>query len=430
MNKRYNPTRNGNVLPLVMIAVILLLILGASLLSMGLTNRFFSLHETSDVISRCAADAGITQALFKMNQILDTGSISSYTLPTTKDSDLPECKATYSYIVKGTLASGYTITSLGESGKSKRAIAANIALKGLFDNAILTKEQLILKLGTIIKAYDSSDPTASDLDLIIGTQNTASGSIVLNNSVIVGGDVAVGLGGDVDNVIKDLGATIAGDKYEFTEEYPMPDITIPTLFNMGTSLSVKSSTITVTPSESGIYSSIDLSTGKDIGVLEITGGDVELHITGDIDLGNGCEIVVRDGSTLKLYVDGNINCDNGSGINAESTNKDASTLQLFGTGTGTQSFNLKAKSDWIGTVYAPNADVILFAGSDVYGSFVSNSFEYKNGGDFYYDVALQKVTQDDPGVRFVITQWKEGILNTSFTDWDSLNITEVGVLKE
>lgn len=415
----------GTVLPLVMIVVILLLIIGTSLLNMGLTNRTFSLREKSGLVARCAADAGITQALFEMNQKLQSQTLLSDTMPLAYDVSLSNSDAIYSYVVSGSLAGGYSITSIGKSGNSQKMIKASLELGGIFDHAILTKDSLVLKADTIIDGYNSSDPTATDFNVKIGTQSTDDDKIILNNSVVVNGDIAVGVNGNADDVIKDLGADINGDIYASTNNNPLPDVTIPPLPSNGTSLSVKSGTITVSPSENGTYSGINLQNGKDIGKLEVSGGDVVLHITGNIALGNNCEIVVKDGSTLTIYIDGNINCDNGSGINTEAPPDEASTLQLFATGEGKQYLDVKAKSEWTGTIYAPNSDVILYAGGDVYGAIVADSFELKAGGDFHYDAALRDVTIFDPGVRFVIKQWKESIVNN-----ESLKIADIGVLQE
>ncbi|MBN1975137.1 MAG: hypothetical protein JW787_15955 [Sedimentisphaerales bacterium] len=431
MSKRCNLKNHGSVLPLALIAVIILLMMGTALLSMGLTNRMYSLRDKTDLVARCAADAGATEALFEMNNRLDMNTLIGYAMPSAYQTKLTSCEGLYSYLVTGSLAGGYKITSLGESGNAKRVVTASVGLSGLFDHAILVKENLILKSGTTVDGYNSSDPTATDVPVNIGTESTVTGAVVLNNSVIIGGDVGVGMNGDIENVIKDLGATIEGDKYAASIIYPMPQVSVPALTDMGKSLTSKGGTITLTPAESGTYSSIDLQKGKDDGVLEITGGDVVLHITGDIELDQSCEIVVRDGSTLKIYVDGDIQCREGSGINTETPPEQAATLQLFATGEGTQSLDIKAKSNWTGTIYAPNGNVILFAGTDAYGSIVASSFEYKAGGDFHYDAALKEVTILDPGVRFTITQWKEGILNTdAVVDLGSLSSVEVGILKE
>jgi hypothetical protein len=177
---------------------------------------------------------------------------------------------------------------------------------------------------------------------------------------------------------------------------------------MGTDISAKGATVTISPADNGIYTGIALKTTGTPGVLEIDGGDVVLHVTGDIQLGNSCEIVVKEGSTLTIYTDGNITCALDSGINTEAPPEQATTFQLYATGEGTQDFDIKAKSEFTGVIYAPNADVDLYANGNAYGSVVADSFEFKSGGDFFYDEALKKKNDvDDEAVQFVATRWRE-----------------------
>jgi hypothetical protein len=111
---------------------------------------------------------------------------------------------------------------------------------------------------------------------------------------------------------------------------------------------------------------------------------------------------------LTIYIDGNILSGNGASIGTENPTKDALTIQLYGTGTGAQSFDIKAKNEWTGVIYAPNADVDLYANGDIYGAIVANNFELKSGGNYHYDEALREVSIEDEGVSFVIERWYEG----------------------
>ena len=408
MKKLLKSKRRGSAIPLAIVVVLILLAMGTGLLSMGLNSRTFSTRTTSDITARCAADTGLTMALYQMNQKLAVKPWSSSSLPTAKETSLLHCDATYTYDVTGDLNKGFIMAAVGISENAVRAVYATIGLQGLFEHAILTKGSLVLKAGTTIDGYNSADPFDTDFKVNIGTQSTADSMVVLNSGVIINGDVLVGLGGDPDSVIKDLGAT-TGDQLGGTENDPLPTITPPaTLLDTGLDITAKSETITITPADSGQYGNISLSSSVTSGILEIDGGDVVLYITGDIDLGNSCEIIVRDGSSLTIYVDGDIVTDNGSSIGTENPTKDAMTLQLYGTGGVGQDFDIKAKNDWTGVIYAPNADVDLYAGGDAYGAIVAGSFEFKSGGNYYYDEALREVSMEEEGVSFVIERWYEG----------------------
>ncbi len=410
--KKLQSKNRGSALPLALVAIALLLVMGSTLLSMGLNSRIFSMRTASDITARCAADAGLTRALYEMNQKLKVKPWNGTSLPLAKNISLTDCDASFSYIVTGDLASGYTITSIGESGNATRVVRATTGLKGIFDHAILTKDTLILKSDTVIDGYNSNDPFDTDIEVDIGSQSTSDSSVVLNNNVTVDGDVLVGIGGDTDTAIKDLGATVSGDKRAATTKEPIPRVSPPTtLSDKGTSITAKGSTVILTSLDSGTYTEIDLQKGKGDTVLEVSDGDVVLHITGDIELDQGCDIIVKDGATLTIYVDGNILCREGSGINTEAPPEEAATLKLFATGEGEQLLDVKAKSEWTGTIYAPDGDVILFANGDAYGSVVADSFEFKAGGNFHYDEALRdNVTINDQGVSFTVTRWNEDIV--------------------
>jgi hypothetical protein len=405
-----------------MFAVVILFTMGTGLLALGLNSRIFSIRSASAIKARTAADAGLTRAMFEMNEQLRLKKLNKHILPHAAETDLPNCDATFSYTVMPDISgSGYIIESTGESGKATKMVYTTIELQGVFESAILTKQGLILKSGTVVDGYNSMDPLDDDIDVDIGTQSTLNDSVVLNMGVVVNGDVFAGTGSDLDAVIKDLGAT-TGDRYTAAPR-PLPQVTAPALPVMG-AIEATGQTVTIAPADSGTYAEIYLrqlvvyKSGKTSGkvidkipaVLEVGGGDVVLHVTGDIQLENSCDIVIKDGSTLTIYIDGNIHCRLGSSINTENPPEKAETLQIYATGQDTQFFDIKAKSDFTGVIYAPNADVDLYAQGDVYGSIVADSFEFKAGGNYYYDEALKEVSANDydKGVRFVIKRWHEG----------------------
>ena len=415
MKKLLKSKRRGSAIPLAVIAILILLAMGIGLLSLGFNGRVFSMRTASDIAARCAADAGLTMALFEMNEKLKVKPWNDSTLPEVIDVELPYSDQVCSYRVTGNLAGGYEIASLGESGQARRAVSATIGLQGAFDHAILTKGNLWLKSGTIIDGYNSADLSDTDVDVSIGSQSTSKDSVTLNNGVVVDGDVFAG-GGDLDAAIKDLGAKIMGGKY-VSAPIDLPEVTAPALPVKGTALGAKGSVLSITEADNGVYTAIKLSSTGKPGVLEVSSGDVVLHVTGNIDLGNSCEIVVKGDATLTIYVDGNIVSGLGSGINTEAPPEQAATFQLYATGTGPQKFDVKAKNKFTGVIYAPNADVDLYANGDAYGSVVADSFEFKSGGNFHYDEALSKMNNvDDEAVRFVVTRWHESPPSLAVSD--------------
>jgi len=413
MKKLLQSKRRGAALALAVVAILILLAVGVGLLGLGFQGRVYSFRTASDIAARCAADAGLAKALFEMNQKLQVKPFSEGTLPQAIDVALPYSDEVCSYKVTGNLGSGYTIEATGVSGSASRTVRGVIGLQSAFSHAILTKQNLTLKFGTTVDGYNSLDPFDKDIKVDIGSQSASNASIILNMGTTVKGDVFVA--GNLSSAIKDLGATVNGDKYVSAPQ-PLPGVTAPALPSKG-ALSAKGATVTITPADSGTYKSIDLAGGvvkvagvpKSVpGVLEVSGGDVVLHLTGDIQLGNSCEIVIQEGSSLTIYTDANIHFREGSGVNTKNPPEKAETLQIYATGTGAQYFDVKAKNQFTGIIYAPNATVDLFAKGNAYGSVVARDFAFKAGGNFYYDEALQqKNTVNDEAVQFVVTRWSE-----------------------
>jgi hypothetical protein len=394
--------RKGSAIALVLLAIVILSVMGIGLLSLGLHSRIFATITASEIEARCAVDAGLTKAVFEMNERLKVKPWDDSNLPQATDETLPNFEAIYSYAVTGDVNNGHSVESIGNSGRVERRANCNLQLQGPFEHAILVQGILTLKSDTLVDGYNSQDSGVTDVEVQIGTNSTLSNSITLNFGVTVDGDVLVGVDGDVEDVIQDLGATTDAE-YAMTEEIEFPPITVPVLLNQGTGISIHGKTLTIGPTDSGKYTAITLKKAANPGILEIDGGDVVLHITGNIDLGQDCELIVRPDASLTLYVDGDLLAGNSAGINNENV---PSNFKLYGTGQD-QTFNIKAKTSMSGVVYAPNADIIIMAEGDVYGSFIGNSFEMKAGGNFYYDEALRNVSVNDESVRFVTKQWTE-----------------------
>lgn len=80
--KRLLPSnKRGSAIPLALVAVMILLAMGVGLLSLGLSGRNYSSRTASGIAARCAADAGLTKALFEMNEKLKVKPWNDSSLP-------------------------------------------------------------------------------------------------------------------------------------------------------------------------------------------------------------------------------------------------------------------------------------------------------------------------------------------------------------
>jgi len=132
MKKLLQSKKRGSAAAMALIVIIILLAMGAGLLRLGLSSRVFSTRTASDIAARCAADAGLTKALFEMNEKLQVKPWDDSTLPQAIDANMPNCDAVFSYSITGDPTSGYIITSVGTAGQAQKTVYATLELRGLF----------------------------------------------------------------------------------------------------------------------------------------------------------------------------------------------------------------------------------------------------------------------------------------------------------
>jgi Tfp pilus assembly protein PilX len=72
IRSQLNQTKRGGgfALGIVMCALIILLVIGAGVVRIGMHGRAIAVRDSSQITARSAADAGLTQALYSMNQMV------------------------------------------------------------------------------------------------------------------------------------------------------------------------------------------------------------------------------------------------------------------------------------------------------------------------------------------------------------------------
>lgn len=396
---------------LVLLVVLVSFIIGTGLLALGTQSRVMSINQVQDMMARSAADAGLERAVQEINNAVIAKTWSAGVVPYVSNAALPYSDSVYSIKTAYDATEGYTVVSVGTDRNRTRTINATLRLRGLFENAIQCRDNITLKAGTTIDTIDSTismDPADCDEKAIIGTNSIEADSVILNMGVVVDGDVVVGVGGDTSTVIKDLGATI-DRSYSLSTSVEFPSVSAPSLFGPDSAISINTvgAEKTIGPGgdfpANGRFSNISLKMGTKLRVI----GDCTLYLTGNVRMGQNSEILLDASKNAKLtiYLDGNWISDNGSGINNETSQP--STFKLYGTGPAGQAIDIKAKGEFYGVIYAPEADLTMYSGGDIYGSFVTNNFELKNPANFFYDASLKTISVYEEGARFVVNRWNE-----------------------
>jgi hypothetical protein len=401
------PKKDGFAIAAVLCAVILMLIIGAGLLSVGMHQRTRAARTSSEISARCSADAGMTKALAEINRMLDLKTFNDNSLPYAAYEPVPNCDSTYSYDVsKITLADGndlYTIKSIGKSGRARKTVNATLEMKGIFEYAIYVAENLTLRSGTTISAYNQG---ADDPPLQIATNSTEAGAVTCKTGVTIDGDIVIGPGGDPDVVINNTTeATISGETYASLIKNKTPSINVPqALQDMASSGAITGST---TISSTAKYDNINLlgvSTDPNKTDTVKIDGNIKIYITGDLRLGNGDEVEIQPDSSLTVFLGGDLYVDNSGTIN--NLTQDPKKFKIYGLDTCTN-IDFKNSGIFYGAIYAPEADIHAYNGFTIYGAVVGKSFTQDVDANFYYDMLLREVNLSEIGVRMVVKRWSE-----------------------
>lgn len=437
-------SKRGLVLPLVIGIGVILAILGMGLLKVGFGGRLNSILMTMKMSARSAADTGLAEALYKLNEEFVFGVGPGDPLPSDANVPLANSNARYSYQVEALIdpvtgENYWLITSTGTSVRETKTVYARTSIVNVFELAIIVSDRLIFKANTLVDGYNSAFgypspplPPGEDYDLKIGTNSNVppppTYPIVLNNNVIIRGDVLVGVGGNPDELIWDpLPLEETGNRYALPYRIEFPAITAPTDFNdlpkdlVGNDLEIVAPlgyTYEYPYTVAADGGSVNIGQGGRLTVV----GAVELYVTGDMRFGQGAELYIgipEDDpdyvppgdpafipSSLIIYLDGDLDGGNAGGIN-NLTGIPANFI-LFGTspiGPPYQDWDIKNSRNFYGVYYGPDANILVRADADIFGSVAGHSFDMRNSGNMHYDVRLSDLEGFDDG--FTIDRWWE-----------------------
>ena len=282
-----------------------------------------------------------------------------------RNEQLPNSDATYSYKVTGDRLNGYVIESVGKCRDSTKTVRAKLKLKQYFDDAVYAKDKILLKTSSYIDATGST----------VATDPDGSGTFVEDTSSIKG---------KITTKDKDLSSVPppAGPPFDI-DKGPI--------------------TSSVTISESGTYSSIDIKNNSTITIQ----GDVELYIIGDISVREKCAINVAKGSKLTLYLGGNLEIrDSGMG---NVTTKEPSRFALVGVDDGGEKpvYTFADNPQFYGGIYAPDVDIVMRDAQEMYGAIVAENVTMDDKSEFYYDDSLRYENYGALEIKFIIHHWYE-----------------------
>ncbi|MFC1604103.1 hypothetical protein ACFL5F_03660 [Planctomycetota bacterium] len=442
MKRNSKRSKKGLVLPLIAAIAICLALLGLGVLQLGFGSRVMSAGVMSEVSARTAADAGLARALYSMNYAfynnLPAGSWS-LTGSGMLDNSLGS-NVTYNYTIEPdpTPANfgAYLITSTGTAGRentlgerTERTVYGLTRMTSQFDYALFVTNNITMKNTSKVDGYNTNPLTGGgpyggsnqNLPVQIGSNTTQPSQgtggqegIDLKQDVVIIGDIAVGPGAEPYDVITGQGAEgVTGDTYSMGDAYTWSPIVIP-----GPAAAMPSINFNHAAQPIGVLGtttifecpSVNIGQG---GILEVS-GHVRLHVSanigsGNVNVGNSAMILIKPESSLWMYVDGAFDSGQSALFTQEIPVPLPANFILYGTGplNSPVTWTVRNDGDFYGVIYAPNADLVIDAKGDIYGSISARSCDLRNSSMLHYDIALADPVLFPAG--YVIDRWWERI---------------------
>jgi hypothetical protein len=309
------------------------------------------------------------------------------------------------------LARGIRCTSRTDALFSKGLAAkGTIDLKG---NDILSDSY-----NSLLPAYNTGglyDPAKRRDKGSIATNSGLTNSMNIGNATIYGtvstgpgGSIAIGPRGAVgDTAYVETpanGGSIQKGAFKDDMNVDFGDAKLPTLAGILTpgsgSVGGTNYACVLSTGNYGDNDEFRMSTGTMMVV-----GNAILHVKGDFIIEGTAKIVIASGASLTLYVGGYSTTIGGNGI--VNYNSNPMSFQYYGLNTN-RKFTITGNGKFVGTVYAPNADLTFkgggAGGEDFSGAAIGRTATMDGKFQFHYDEALQVLS---PPRGYVVTGWNE-----------------------
>ncbi|NQU09439.1 hypothetical protein HQ590_01500 [bacterium] len=394
-------------------------------------------HAWSQSLNLCEAGAELALAEFNSYHIRNpNSSFASGRGWSTPSANQRTCTVTNFVDAAGQVVGSFTVTVADitakypviecgatvatGSGPAVTRYLRVIAKKSVANRfALASRREMEVKFTSgILDSFDSSDPnksTGGEYDPAkaqpnahIASLSTAIDAILIDKGVPVYGTAATAFGGHVDfGTGASVGATFDGAQRSSTEPtaeaagwvthdfvMDIPDVVLPSEFATAPNLGdIAEGTI-----NSGTWRANQIKVDPKKGGDVVINGNVRLYVTGIVQFSDVPSLRIPDGSSLEIYVGGEVSI-TGSGIHNGSGL--AANNQWYGLSTSID-WKLSGDNNFIGVVYAPNAEVKLAGSANFIGAFVGDLMDV-SPKNLHYDEALGKsVTKDG----YTVLSWQ------------------------
>lgn len=425
MNKRFFSARPGFILPVATIWVVISLVLGIGILSLGAGEQGAAIRRTHREQAFYIAEAGLNLARAELEA--DPSLWENQGWPPAGLAEFPPGSG-HGYR-RARAESPDRIVSEGVIRDSRGAETARVSISlevvmdgddggngdngSVFSRGIFGRGRVFLGGSSEISSYNSeTGEFYPDVNVTVGSNQ----EIEIQSSGTVFGDVSVGFGGEIIEPFWRGGDAIKGDRLFDADERVLPPVEIPgdlagmpyTVFGMpglGGNYQLVNGhySVSMWPRVASIsagnyrFKSFSMAAG---GPVLTFSGRVRLYIEEIADFLNNARVILEEGAQVTLYLGENVNTFRITGSSAINVRDNTphnpppgkpGDFAIFSAASGNIEYRVTGNARVYAALYAPEVERFYLDGSsEWHGGVVISEVLYMQGNPrLYEDVALR-----------------------------------------
>lgn len=374
--------REGNALLMALVIMIPLLIMGLTVMQLGIGAGSELSAESDQARAQYLAEAGVAEAVTAMRLDL-SGDVGAPNQPALLQDGLVWVQAT----PLGNDRTRLLAVGMKGSGRAALDVVVSRTQSQVYSMGFVSSRPTDLATEMFADSFDS-DLGSYASQVPAGSDHARSNAFIASNEditigqhSIVHGDARPGPAGGVN--LKS--ATVTGSTTPNKELFTMDPVDVPGL-PAGGQMYIKSGTQTLAP---GTHRFTDIELESKTAL--VIPGPATVVIDGDVKLGSSTTLVIGAGGPVTIYIGGDLRM--GTNSSLETPSLDAHNATLFMTGENTFA-ELKSHSGFYGTFYGPRTTVELDNVFEMYGALAAEQFYAANTKlRLHFDEALARKAQ-------------------------------------
>lgn len=267
-----------------------------------------------------------------------------------------------------------------------------------FDTTIFAAESLVLSSNTLIDSYDSALGTYADQLAASGGDHVDDGAVLQSN-----GDVQIGSAADVygdvhpgngDSLVMASNADLSGISLEMSEDRTLDPVVTPAIPISGPAAIMGNQ---VLPAGDYGFTSFWVWTGAQLTVQ----GPARIVMTDWTVASNATVTLDASGGPIEIYLSDDLTLASNSTIVTPFASATGVSVHL--TGDATQVADFRSNSEFYGTIYGPNAHVILNSNFELFGAVSARAVTISSNTAIHYDEQLHTASREDE--TYVVAAW-------------------------